>query len=162
MRRQDPEALGDDPLLAGVHERLRAAAVDDEADLPTMLRVDETLPVDEPSVPEAVRREQLGAHHERAARANDPKAVRLRCYFDGVPFAILVRAAPHGHELTGRPDVLALVLVPEDGDEDGHDGEVDDRVDRQPVRPITELDGAHTDLRSAPHDGEPEVGRFRR
>jgi hypothetical protein len=136
--------------------------VNDEADLSTVLRVDETLPVDEPSVPEAIRRQQLGADHERAARADDPKAVRLRRHFDGVSFTILVRAAPQGHELTGCPDVLALVLVPEDGDEDDLDGEVDHGVDREPVRAVAEPDGAHADLRAASHEGEPKVGRSRR
>src|SRR5690348_13931501 len=71
--RQDPEALGHDALLAGKHERVRAARVDDKANLPTVLRVDQALPVDEPSVPEAVRRQQPGADHEWAARANNPK-----------------------------------------------------------------------------------------
>jgi hypothetical protein len=92
-------------------------------------------------------------------RADDPKAARLRRHFDGVSFTILVRAAPQGHELTGCPDVLALVLVPEDGDEDDLDGKVDHGVDREPVRAVAEPDGAHADLRSASHEGDPKVGR---
>jgi hypothetical protein len=53
------EAVGDDPLLAAEHERLRAAPVDDETDLPAMLRVDEALLVDQQRVPEAVRCQPL-------------------------------------------------------------------------------------------------------
>src|SRR3990172_3184098 len=91
--REDLEAVGDDPLRAREHERLRAAPVDDEADLPAILRVDEALLVDQQGVPEAVRRHHPGADDERAARADDSNSARRR-RLDGVPFAVLDRAAP--------------------------------------------------------------------
>jgi hypothetical protein len=53
-------------------------------------------------------------------------------------------------------DHLAGVERREGGD---LDGKVDHGVDREPVRAVAEPDGAHADLRSASHEGEPKVGR---